>query len=118
MQVRLKPGAWVDPAKMMDTIHRAGYTPMRDDVRLTLEGRIAGDPAQPLLSLDDVKPVVSLPLVADEKDPAPLAQVVEQLRSATPGAVQVEARWRPGSKEAPAGALVVTRVAPAAPPVK
>ena len=48
----MKPGAWVDPAKMTQTIRDAGFTPVPDDVRLILTGRLEARDGSYLLALD------------------------------------------------------------------
>jgi hypothetical protein len=112
MEVRLKPGAWVDPAKMVDTIRRAGYTPMLEDIRMTLTGKLTGDPAQPAVRVEDVKTPVTLTLVADEKSPSSFTTAVELLRQGKEIPVEIEGRWRASEKPGAAsgGTLAVTRV--------
>jgi len=38
--VTLKPGAWVDPDRMTRAIRDAGFTPVPEDVRLSLTGKL------------------------------------------------------------------------------
>ena len=52
MQVTLKAGAWVDPAKMTQVIRDAGFTPVPDDVRLVLSGRLEARDGSYVLALE------------------------------------------------------------------
>jgi hypothetical protein len=52
VQVVLKPGAWVDPGKMTQAIRDAGFTPVPDDVRLILTGRLEARDRSFVLALD------------------------------------------------------------------
>jgi hypothetical protein len=91
MEVRLKPGAWVDPSKMTDTIRRAGYTPIASDVRLTVTGKVEKRGEALVLVLDNMKAPVELTAVAHSSSPetAPhLARHVGDL-------VEVEGYWLP-----------------------
>jgi hypothetical protein len=89
MEVKLKPGAWVDPAKMTETIHRAGYTPILTDVRLTVTGRLEKRGEALVLALEGMKPPVELTVVPHPASP----QAGPDLARAAGGTVQVEGYW-------------------------
>jgi hypothetical protein len=40
VEITVKPGAWVDPVRVVHQISYAGYTPIRSDFTLTVTGRI------------------------------------------------------------------------------
>ncbi len=56
LDVTLKPGTWADPNKMLQKIEEAGYAARKEEIRLTLVGKIAKEGDHYLLVLDDVKP--------------------------------------------------------------
>jgi hypothetical protein len=90
MEVKLKPGAWVDPAQMMNNIRRAGYTAITTDVRLTVTGKVEKRGDALVVVLDEMKTPIELTAAAHRSSPetAPhLAQHVGQL-------MQVEGYWQ------------------------
>src|SRR5580765_7117018 len=40
MKVTLKAGAWVEPSRMIKAIRDAGFTPVPEDIHLTLSGTL------------------------------------------------------------------------------
>jgi hypothetical protein len=89
MAVKLKPGAWVDPAKMTDTIRRAGYTPMLNDVRLTVTGKVEPRGEALVLVLDQMK--TPLELTAASHPSAP--EAAPALARHAGAMVEVEGYW-------------------------
>lgn len=87
VELKFKPGVWVEPAQLFKAIKSAGFTPT-DDVRLTVSGTLREKEGQWSLELDDTKKPVTVPLlVADEKlRPSVQAQADQ--------AVIVEGTWK------------------------
>jgi hypothetical protein len=56
LDITLKPGVWIDPSKFFQQIANAGYGARKDDVRLTLTGKLTKEGDQLFLTLDDVQP--------------------------------------------------------------
>jgi hypothetical protein len=56
LDVTLKRGVWIDPAKFVQQIADAGYAARKDDVRITLTGLISKDGENLLLTAEDLKP--------------------------------------------------------------
>ena len=52
----LKPGVWIDPAVFFKQISGAGYEGRKDDVRLTLVGKVSKEGDKLFFTLEDVKP--------------------------------------------------------------
>lgn len=89
MDVRLKPGAWVDPARMLRIIRDAGFKPVPADVRLTVTGRVERRGEALVIALDGLRSPVELAVVPHASSPDTadhLALHVDQL-------VQVEGFW-------------------------
>lgn len=52
VRVTLKPGAWVDPSRMTQAIHDAGFTPVPEDVRFTMTGLLETRDGRVVLALE------------------------------------------------------------------
>ena len=102
MEVKLKPGAWVEPAKMTDTIRRAGYTPILNDVRLTVTGKVEKRGEALILVLDQMKTPVELTAAPHPSTP----EAVSALARHAGEVIEVEGYWT--SQEA--RKLALTRV--------
>jgi hypothetical protein len=90
MEVKLKPGVWVDPARMTENIRRAGYTPIPTDIRLTVTGKVEKRGNALVVVLDQMKTPVELTAVPHRSSPetAPhLAHHVGQV-------MEVEGYWQ------------------------
>lgn len=104
MEVTLKPGAWVDPARMQQTIKDAGYKPGDAGVTLRLTGKVVKQGDQLALELDKMKAPRTLALAAAKEKPEPLARLgalVDQV-------VQIEGLWT--ETEGKGATLAVTAV--------
>jgi hypothetical protein len=93
MQVRLKPGAWPDLARMQETIGKAGYAPIRDAVDLHLTGSVVRTEAGYALQLDGMKPPRTVLLAPPAGSPDPAAGHLGAF-------VEVTGRWVWGAPEA------------------
>lgn len=81
----LKPGAWVDPARMLQVIRDAGFTPVPEEVHLVVTGVLSKSGDRFGLALDAMtKP---LTLVCEAASPAPALSDLVGRR------VEVEGRW-------------------------
>lgn len=100
----LKLGAWVEPARMTAAIHDAGFTPVPEDIRLTMTGAIIRHGERAVLVLAGMK----LPREIDCV-PAPGRDTTARALDAPPGGdVEVKGRWRFDG----AGILEVESVSP------
>ena len=90
MKVTLKPGAWVDPAKMMQAVGDAGFTPVPEDVRLTVTGTLEKREGRFVLVLDRMKEPRTLTCIASGPD-----NVLERALAQNAGrAVEIHGRWQ------------------------
>jgi hypothetical protein len=89
MAVTLKPGAWVDPAKMTENIRRAGYTPILTDVRLTVTGKLEKHGEALVLALEGMKTPVELTVAPHSTSP----QAGPDLARSVGAVVQLEGYW-------------------------
>jgi hypothetical protein len=111
----VKPGAWIDPSQYIKSIGDAGYQARKDDVRLTLMGKLSREGDDYLLTLDDVKPgpqvfVVQAATPKNEKERADFATAFGRLGKLTGQEVELEAFWKPSSKKGEKASLLVRRV--------
>jgi hypothetical protein len=96
--LKLAPGAWVDPATAMEVVSKAAFKPKPKDVRVTAVGRVTSEGDTLLFTLEKMKQptVLRLEPGRDEK-----SQVVftELRQKALPGALmEVEGFWTPAPK--------------------
>jgi hypothetical protein len=91
LDVRLKPGAWVDPARMMQTIHDAGFKAVPEDVRLTVTGMVEKRGEALVIALDKTKTPVALAVVPHASTPETAPHLARHLGEL----VEVEGYWRP-----------------------
>jgi hypothetical protein len=75
---------------MMRAIHDAGFTPVPEDVRLTLTGTLESRGGSTVLVLSDMKAPRELPCAAAAGDGKPLSLGEYEGRK-----VEVRGRWRP-----------------------
>jgi hypothetical protein len=113
----VKPGAWIDPSAYIKSIGDAGYQARKDDVRLTLTGKLSREGDAYLLTLDDVKPgpqvfVVQSATSKNEKEKADFASAFGRLGDMTGQTVELEAFWKPPAKKGEKAILLVRRVGP------
>ena len=89
VRVSLKPGAWVEPTKMTRAIRDAGFTPVPEEVSLTVTGTLESREGRFVLVLDHmVKPMEVACIPAPDGD-APEAA----LRTNLGKTVEIEGLW-------------------------
>jgi hypothetical protein len=94
MEVRLKPGAWVDPAQMLQLTHKSNLKDVPEDIRLTVTGTLEKRGEGLVLVLDRMKTPVDLTLTAHASAPdrgTGLGDHVGEL-------LEVEGYWPPDGK--------------------
>ena len=101
IQVTLKPGSWVEPIKMMQAIRDAGFTPVPENVRLTVTGTLKSQDGRFLLALDHMNTPLTLACVTGQQGGPTDAVLREKLGRVVelrgrwiaepPGALEVEA---------------------------
>ncbi|HKB08767.1 MAG TPA: hypothetical protein VKF61_10855 [Candidatus Polarisedimenticolia bacterium] len=89
MQVVLKPGAWVDPAKMTQAIRDAGFTPVPEDVRFTLTGTLEARDGHIVLVLDAMDAPRNVTCVAAQGR----HEIAAALSDNTGKTVEIRGRW-------------------------
>ena len=107
MDVVLEPGAWVDVSTMLQTIKKAGYPPVPEDVRLTVSGTIRKRDDGYVIELDKIKKPVTLALILDKDNTRTAPAIEEQVGKVA----TLEGRWQPAIKgQASIGSLHVAVV--------
>jgi len=122
LDVTLKPGAWIDPEKIFRQISDAGYSARKDEVRLTLTGKILKEGDKLFLLLDDIKsgPLKFLLLKGSSKKEQEAKALTEAFQAAGEQGdmtVELEGLWRPADKRDKSALpmLTVLKVGPARP---
>jgi len=90
MKVTLKAGAWVEPSRMIKAIRDAGFTPVPEDVHLTLTGTIEAREDRTVLVLAGMtmpREVACVAAPGHDTIPTVLRQQVGRL-------VEIKGRWR------------------------
>ena len=100
MDVWLRPGAWVDPAKMLALTRRSNLKALPDEIRLTVTGRVEQQDGSLRVALDEMKTPVELVIVPDAKAPEQAAHLAAEAGSR----VEVEGYWHANAP----GALAIT----------
>ncbi len=119
LDVTLKAESWIEPEKFLKQIADAGYEARKDDVRLTLRGKLDKDGDRLILTLDDVQPgpqkfVVTQGESKKEKEAKDFADAYAQAQGLVGKAVEIEGYWKPADKKKVKEALpglTVTRIA-------
>ena len=104
----MKPGAWPDLPKMLQTVKDAGYKPVENGVQLQVTGTVVKQGDALALELGGMTAPVTLPLVPAKEDPNPAAQLAEKYVGQ---ALQVTGRWIPPADGKGPGSLAPTSVA-------
>lgn len=103
----MKPGAWPEVSKMLETIHKAGYKPIEGQVELVVTGTVVKRGDLLLLELDGMKSPAALTVVAAKEDPDTAAHLNRHLGDA----VEVEGLWKPDPQGSTGkGSLAVTAI--------
>ena len=106
MEVTLKPGTWVDPARMQQTIKDAGYKPDENGVTLRITGKVVKQGDQLQIELDKMQSPQTLVVTAAKEAPDLPARLAGQAGQV----VEVEGVWSPGS-DGKQAALALTLIA-------
>ncbi len=119
LDVTLKPGVWVDPARMTRVVNDVGYEARRDDVRLTVVGRLEIEGTGYRLVVGDVSPAQAFSLVAYAGKDGGSRKASGGGMAALPGLaghpVELSGFWKPDA-DGPGASLAVLKVAVATPP--
>ena len=111
---------WVDPAQFIKQIAGAGYQARKDDLRLTLTGKVTKEGDTYLLTVADVKPgpqvfVLNPATSKDAKEHASFSGAFGALAQRVGQATEVEGFWSPPGKEGDKPRLLVRQVSSAPP---
>jgi hypothetical protein len=93
MDVRLQPGAWVDPVQMLRLTRKSNLKAVPDDVRLTVSGSVERRGEALVIVLDQMRTPVELTAVPHASAPA----IGVQLAGHSGQRVQVEGYFPPGA---------------------
>ena len=86
----LKAGAWVDPAKMTQAVRDAGFTPVPEDVHLTVVGTLEERDGHGVVVLADMSAPREVTCVAAPGSDALTRGLTEHRGQA----VEIAGRWR------------------------
>jgi hypothetical protein len=103
LTVMIKPGAWVDPARMLQVIFDAGFTPVPEEVRLVVTGTLSKKGEGFTLAVDGMKAPLELTCVPGAGPGAPDATELSALAGHR---VEAGGRWA----AAGAGRLELTAI--------
>jgi hypothetical protein len=104
MEVTLKPGAWVEIARMLQVIKDSGFKPGDAGVMLRVTGKLVKQGDQLALELDRMKAPRTLVVTAAREDPDIAARLTGHLGQP----VEIEGLWT--GPEAKEGGLAVTAI--------
>ncbi len=90
LDVTLRPGAWVDPARMLQVIRDAGFTPVPEEVRLVVTGTLSREGESLVLALDGMRSPRDLICITGAGPGAPDAAAAAALVGRR---VEAEGRW-------------------------
>jgi len=96
VRVSLKPGAWVEPIKMTQSIRDAGFTPVPEEVSLTVTGTLESRAGRFVLVLDRMEKLREIVCVSGRDT---------ELQPNLGKTVEIEGRWRFDD-----GALLVDKI--------
>jgi hypothetical protein len=117
LEIALKPGVWIDPQLYVKQIAGAGYAARKDEIRLTLRGRVEREENWLALVVDDVKPgpqrfTLELATSKDEKEAAAFKEAYSRLADLAGTTVEVDGWWRAATKKDGPVVLLVRSVKP------
>ena len=90
MKVTLKPGAWVEPSRMIKAIRDAGFTPVPEEVHLTLSGTLESRDGGVVLVLTGMTTPREMTCAAAPGHDA----LARELREQSGRKVEITGRWR------------------------
>lgn len=91
MEVRLQPGAWVDPARMLKLARKSNLKSLPDDTRLTVTGKVEKRDERLVVVLDQMRTPVELTVVPHSSAPESAAQLARRAGEW----VEAEGYWPP-----------------------
>ena len=104
MKVTLKAGAWVEPSRMMKAIREAGFTPVPEEIHLTLSGTLETRDGGVVLVLTGMTTPREVACAAAPGDDA----IPRELKEQAGRKAEIRGRWRFDG----AGILEVESVSP------
>jgi hypothetical protein len=126
LEITLKPGVWIDPGKFIKQIADAGYAARKDDIRLTLTGKVTKEGDRLYLSAEDLRPNPEKFLLVQgaAKNPSDIKARIDaftEVSGLVGQASEVEGLWKPADTRqdrGPQPTLTVIRVGHPKPVVK
>ena len=102
LDVTLKRGVWIDPAKFIQQIADAGYAARKDDVRVTLTGTVSKGGDRLLVTVDDLKAgSVKFELVLakgrNEKEASAWSDAFKAVGESAGKPIELEGFWTPAN---------------------
>lgn len=110
LDVTLRPGAWVDPSTFIKQIGDAGYAARKDDIRLTLTGKVVKEGSKLVLVVEDVKPAPQRlellpPPAKNAKAANSWKEALKTIDDAAGRSMEVEGYWTPANTKKDKDAL-------------
>ena len=118
LDVFLKRGVWIDPPLFFKQVEAAGYGARKNEVIMTLTGKLAREGDRLILTVDDVKPgpqkfVIVKGTSKDSKQNHSFGHAYDEAGKHAGRAVEVDGWWKPPADKKDKNALptlAVTRV--------
>ena len=106
----LKRGAWIEPDKFIKQIADAGYEARKDEVKLTMTGKLEKEGETLRFTMDDVgavpqKFIVRRGTSKREKEAQDFAAAYSKAQDLAGKTVEMEAYWQPADKRKDRNAL-------------
>lgn len=100
LDITLKPGVWIDPAKFIKQIADAGYAARKDDIRLALIGKATKEGDKILFALEDAgqdapKFMLLKGESKNEKEAKAWKEAYEKASAKAGELIAIEAFWKP-----------------------
>lgn len=100
LDITLKPKTWIDPEKFIKQIADAGYAARKEDIRLTLTGKITKEGEKLFFTLEDVNPdpkkfLLKQSTSKDDKEAKAWADAFEEVSRRVGETFELEGFWRP-----------------------
>jgi hypothetical protein len=110
VDITLKSGIWIEPTKFFKQIEDAGYGARKEDVRLTLTGKINKVDDRLLLTVDDMKPESQTFVLVEgkskkEKEMKALSDAFKETGIRVDQTVEIEGVWKAPSDKKDKAAL-------------
>ena len=101
----MKSGVWPDLKKMQQTIKEAGYTPVGEEIRLRVSGKVVKEADAVLIEVDGMSSPIKLRLTAAKEE----AEALAHLERHAGETVEIEGKWQAAEDPKDPGSLAVTR---------